>query len=407
MPTALLIGLAAAGGTALAAWLACLLDPARAWDFRPVAEDEPPACAPAAWPPAAVVVPAHDEADVLPLALPALLAQDYPGEWSVVLVDDRSADGTGEVARALGEAAAAAPGGSPGRLEVLTGAPLPGGWAGKVHALAQGAERAAALEPRPAYLLLTDADIRHAPGSLRALVAEAERDGLVLTSRMARLNCSSPAERLLVPPFVLFFNLLYPMRRVNDPRSRAYGAAGGCVLVRLDALEAADGMRAIRGEIIDDVNLARAIKRDGAGPGGGGTAIRLALSRRDVVSLRAYTTVGPAWRMVRRTAFTQLRHSWALLALTALGLALLFALPVALVPAGAAVAATGRPGWGAALAALGAVVWAATAVVYRPATRFYGLAPWWALTLPLAGVLYGGMTLDSGRQHLLGRHRVW
>ena len=406
MPTALLIGLAAAGGTALATWLACLLDPARAWDFRPVAEDEPPAPAPPAWPRVAVVVPAHDEADVLPRALPALLAQDYPGAWGVVLVDDRSRDGTGEVARALGEAAAAAPGGAAGRLEVLAGAPLPDGWAGKVDAIAQGVERVAALDLPPAYVLLTDADIRHAPGSLRALVAEAERDGLALTSRMARLHCASAMERLLVPPFVLFFNLLYPMRRVNDPRSRFYGAAGGCVLVRLDALAAAGGMAAIRGEIIDDVNLARAVQGQ-VRRGAPGRPIRLALSRSQVTSLRAYTTLGPAWRMVRRTAFTQLRHSWALLALTVFGLALLFALPVALVPLGAAVAATGEPAWGTALTVLGAAGWGATALVHRPATRFYGLAWWWALTLPVAGVLYGGMTLDSGRRHLLGHHRAW
>ena len=218
---------------------------------------------------------------------------------------------------------------------------------------------------------------------------------------MARVHCASPVERLLVPPFVLFFNLLYPMRRSNDRRSRVAGAAGGCILVRLDALQAAGGMAAIRGEVIDDVNLARAVKRATPAP------IRLALSRGDVTSLRTYTSLGPVWRMVRRTAFTQLYHSYPLLALTVLGLGLLFALPVALVPLGAAVAATGEGAWGAALTALGAAGWSATAAVYRPATRFFGLPAWHALTLPLAGLLYGGMTLDSGRQHLLGRRRVW
>jgi hopene-associated glycosyltransferase HpnB len=396
--SALLSALATAGATALVAWLACLADPARAWSFRPVAEDAPPPPSPPAWPSVRIVVPARDESAVLPETLPALLAQAYAGEWAVVLVDDRSVDGTAAVARALGAAA----GTGAGRLAVVTGAPLPAGWAGKVWALAQGVETAGACD----YVLLTDADIRHTPGSLARLVAESEADGLALNSRMALLRCVSAAERLLVPPFVLFFNLLYPMRRVNDPASRVAAAAGGCVLVRRDALVAAGGLVAIRGEVIDDVNLGRALKGP-ARRGAPGRPIRLQLSRSDVVSVRPYRTVGPIWRMVRRTAFTELRHSYALLAVTVAGLAVLFALPPALVPVGAVVAATGRPGWGATLAALGAAGWLATAAVAWRATRFFGLAPGWALALPLAGVLYGGMTLDSGRLHLLGRRRAW
>ena len=422
MSSTLLSALAVAGATALAAWLACLTDPARAWSFRPIAEAAPPPPPPIRWPSVRIVVPARDESAVLPATLPALLAQEYPGEWAVVLVDDRSADGTAEVARALAAAAgvtaatprATATWAGPAPLEIVTGAPLPAGWAGKVWALAQGVEAAGACD----YLLLTDADIRHAPGSLARLVAESEADGLALNSRMARLRCESAAERLLVPPFVLFFNLLYPMRRVNDPASRAAAAAGGCVLLRRDALAAAGGLAAIRGEIIDDVNLGRALKgpvRRGTrgwrgAPGRAaapGRPIRLQLSRSDVVSVRPYRTVGPIWRMVRRTAFTELRHSYVLLAFAVAGLVLLFALPPALVPVGAAAAATGQPGWGAALAGLGAAGWLATAAVAWRATRFFGLVPGWALTLPLAGVLYGGMTLDSGLVHLLGRRRAW
>ncbi len=394
MPTALLIALAAAGGTALAAWLACLCDPACAWDFRPVAEDADAAPAPAVWPAVCIVVPARNEATVLPSTLPALLAQDYPGAWGIVLVDDRSDDGTAELAQRLGHEA-----GRGERLRVLAGAPLPDGWAGKVWAMAQGVEAAGASGAAPRYVLLTDADIRHVPGSLARLVAESEQDGLALNSRMALLRCVSRAEQLLVPPFVLFFNLLYPLRRVNDPRSRAAAAAGGCVLVRADALARAGGLQAIRGEIIDDVNLGRLIKTEGV--------LRLQLSRGDVASLREYRTLGPLWHMVRRTAFTELRHSYALLAVAVAGLLLLFALPVALVPLGIAAAVAGSPVWGAALAALGAAGWLATGAVARPATRFFGLAAGWALALPLAGVLYGGMTIDSGRRHLQGRRRAW
>ncbi|HZE97050.1 MAG TPA: glycosyltransferase, partial [Planctomycetota bacterium] len=283
----MLPALLALGLVSLLGWLAVWLRPGRPWDMAPVAEDAPAPPGPPAWPSVRVVVPARNEAASLPLTLPALAAQDYPGDWRIVLVDDRSTDGTADAARSLGGA----------RTSMISGAPLPGGWAGKVWAMRQGAGGA-----DEDYLLLTDADILHAPGSLRRLVAESVAGGLGLNSRMARLHCESRAERLLIPAFVWFFNLLYPMRRVNDDRDRVAAAAGGCVLLKREALEKAGGFDSIRGEIIDDVALARRVK-------GAGAASRLSLSRADVRSLREYPTLGPIWRMVRRTAFTELRRS--------------------------------------------------------------------------------------------------
>ena len=355
-----------------------LLHPARPWDLRPTDEDHPQAADPAHWPALAVLVPARNEAEALPRTLPALLALDYPGDWRVLVVDDRSADGTGALGRRLG-------GGDP-RLTVVAGAALPAGWAGKVWALEQGRRRAAQAGPAE-LLLLTDADIRHAPGSLRRLAAEAEAGGLDLVSRMARLRCVSAAERLLIPPFVLFFFLLYPMRWANRPGGRVAAAAGGCVLVRAAALERAGGLRVIRGALIDDLALAAAVKRSGG-------AIRLALSRGGVASLRPYADVGAVWRMVRRSAFTQLRRSWALLAAVTAVLALMFLAPPAAIVAGVAGLAAGADGWPLPLAA-GLAGWAVMAAVALPAVRAFDLRPRWALTLPLAGTLYGMMTVDS------------
>jgi hopene-associated glycosyltransferase HpnB len=350
------------GALSLAGWLGILLAPWRAWDLRPVGEDgeEPPA--PSRWPDVVAVVPARDEEACLPETLPALLAQAYPGRLGVLVVDDRSSDGTAAAARAAG-------------AEVVRGAELPGGWVGKVWALEQGARAAG----EPDYLLLTDADILHAPGSLRRLVAESEAGGLALNSRMALLRAESGWERLLVPPFLLFFNLLYPMRLANDPRRRLAAAAGGCILLRRDALRAAGGFDAIRGAVIDDVALARAVKRAGG-------AIRLSVSREDVRSLRAYGSLGPLWRMVSRTAFTQLRRSWPLVGGTLAALALLFPLPILLLAC-----AVYEP----VAAALGAIAWGASSIAARPAVRHFGLGSGWSWTLPLAGTLYGAMTLDS------------
>jgi hopene-associated glycosyltransferase HpnB len=354
----LLAGLALAS---LAGWLGVLLGTSRAWDLRPVGEDEPAPPDPAEWPSAAVLVPARNEAELLPLTLRALHAQNYPGELRVVVVDDRSTDGTRDLA-------------------TVAGAERPSGWVGKVWALEQ-ARRAAG---EPDYYLLTDADIRHAPHSLRRLVAESEAGGLVLNSRMARLRCVAPAEKLLIPPFVYFFNLLYPMRRVN----RRPAAAGGCMLVRRDALEATGGFEAIRNRVIDDVSLARAIAPHGP--------IRLAISRSDVESLRAHD-LRDIWRMVRRTAFTELRHSWGLLALTVALLLLLFAVPPVLTIVGFA---TGNLLAGSSAAA----AWGLMTALYVPTIRYFRLSPAWTLTLPLAGCLYGAMTVDSAAR---ARQGAW
>jgi hopene-associated glycosyltransferase HpnB len=378
---ALAVAAVAAEALAFAAWLGVLFARARAWSLHPIAEDEP-APEPAVWPGVHVLVPARDEAESLPQTLPALLGQDYPGRWRVILVDDRSEDGTADVATAVA--------GGDARLTVLDGGQLPPGWVGKVWALEQGVEESARDPQRPDYLLLTDADIRHAPGSLRRLVAESEAGGLALNSRMARLRCVTGPERLLIPPFVYFFNLLYPMRYVNDLRSRVAAAAGGCMLLRRTALERAGGLTSIRGEIIDDVNLARHVKRLGK-------PIRLSVSRSDVVSLREYGSVAAVWRMVRRTAFDELRYSWALLAATLVALAVLFLAPPAAVAGGAVAAALGAaPAWSSAVGLLGLAAWGAATVAFLPTVWYFGLRPWWSLTLPLAGLLYGGMTLDSG-----------
>ena len=209
MPDILLAIGGAVGAISLLSWIVVALRPGRAWDCRPVAEDEPAPPDPRSWPSVCILIPARNEAAMLPRTLPALLAQNYPGQWRVVVVDDRSTDGCAEAAASTGD----------GRVSLLRGAALPEGWAGKVWAMQQGA--AASTE---GYLFLTDADILHAPGSLRRLVAESEAGSLALNSRMARLRCESSAERLLIPAFVWFFGLLYPMRRVNRPSSFTCGS---------------------------------------------------------------------------------------------------------------------------------------------------------------------------------------
>jgi hopene-associated glycosyltransferase HpnB len=346
---------------------------------------------PAAWPLVVAVVPARDEADVIPGTLPTLLNQRYPGELTVLLVDDESSDGTRRVAEEL--AAGPAPGAGPvGRLHVLKGEPTPPGWAGKVWAMAQGLRATGDAE----YVLFTDADIGYAPGAVSSLVRSAIADDRVLVSQMALLRTDNFAERLLIPAFVYFFAQLYPFRRVNRRGGRTAAAAGGCMLVSRKALEDAGGLEPIRDARIDDVALGGLLKRAGGRCWLGFTT--------DVRSLRRYDGVGEIWDMVARSAYTQLRYSPLLLAGTVLGMIVLYLLPVVAIAVGLAQLASGGSSW---LAIAGLASWAIMAGSYLPVLRLYRLSPAWALCLPLIGVLYTAMTVSSALRHRAGRGGEW
>lgn len=359
----------------LLAWLVLLLGRGRWWAARVDDSDAARLPEPLLWPSVAVLVPARDEAATVGEVARAMLAQDYPGDFRLIVVDDRSTDGTGEVLRSIADP----------RLAVLTGGPREPGWTGKLWALQQ-ARRAEG--GRAEYLLLTDADIRHAPDSLRRLVQRAEARRLDLVSLMAKLRCESPAERWTVPAFVHFFAMLYPFAWSNDPKRRTAAAAGGCVLLRRVALEARGGFAPIRGEIIDDCALAKLIKR-----GGGRTW--LGLTER-AASLRAYEDFSTLRAMVARTAYAQLRYSPLALAGSLAGLSLVFLAPplLALFAGGLA-------------QLLGLLAWAVMAATFVPMLRRYG-QPWWrAVALPAVAALYLRWTLDSALAHRRGRGGLW
>ncbi|GAA2347969.1 glycosyltransferase [Streptomyces cuspidosporus] len=337
------------------------------------------------WPSVAVVVPARDEAAVLPMSLPSLLAQDYPGPVEIFLVDDGSTDGTGKLARALAEEH----GGPP--LTVDSPGEPPPGWTGKLWAVRHGMTLAAA-RPDTEYLLLTDADIAHEPDSLRELVRAARGSGLDVVSQMARLRVVTVWERLIVPAFVYFFAQLYPFRWVNRAGARTAAAAGGCVLLRREAAERARVPEAIRHAVIDDVALARAVKRSGG-------RIWLGLADR-VDSVRPYPRLGELWRMVSRSAYAQLRHQPLLLVAAVAGLALVYLVPPAALGAGLV---EGRPG----LWAAGGGAWALMAATYVPMLRYYRQTLWLAPLLPVTALLYLLMTVDSAVRHCQGRGAAW
>jgi hopene-associated glycosyltransferase HpnB len=367
------------GAISLAAWVYLLLFRGLFWLMRERDDRNLPP-EPAAWPAVVAVVPARNEADVIERSVASHLAQDYPGDFRLILVDDNSDDGTGQVAA---EAAARTGGG--GRLTVITGQPLARGWTGKLWAVSQGVEAASATTP--IYLWITDADIAHEPKTLRRLVARAEAERLTLVSLMARLQTGTWAERLLIPAFVFFFDMLFPFGLVNDPKNKLAAAAGGCMLVRREALEAAGGIASIRGEIIDDCALGARLKAQGP--------IWLGLTRTSV-SLRPYGSLGDIGRMISRSAYAQLGYSPWLLAGTLAGMGIVYLASPLL-----AVFSSGYARW------LGVGAWVLMTAAFQPMLRYYRLSPLWGLALPLIGALYTLFTVRSAIDVWRGKGGMW
>ncbi len=368
---------------ACAAWTFALLLRGGFWRAGE-RDDEAPAAtsAPVAWPRVVAVMPARNEAEVIAAALASLLRQDYPGAFDIVVVDDHSNDGTAAIAR---EAAASA--GMAARLTVLSAPALPESWTGKLWAMHCGTQHVAALPEQPDFMLFTDADIGYAPETLTALVVRARRDGLVLASLMAKLHCESFAERALIPAFIFFFRMLYPFAWVNRPGNATAAAAGGCMLVQRQALQAAGGIAAVRGHLIDDCALGRLMKAQGP--------IWLGLTTR-ARSLRVFRSVGEIRAMISRSAYAQLRYSPWLLLGTVLAIAVTCLAPPLLV-----VRATGATRW------LALAAWAEMALALQPTLRFYGLSRWWGVAMPAIAGAYLAFTLDSALQHWRGRGGMW
>ena len=368
-----------ASSIALAVWLYLLL--ARGAFWRCAERDDWEPAELAAWPGVTAVVPARNEAEGIAACIGSLLQQDYRGPWKVILVDDDSSDGTADIARR------AAVAGTGERLRVVTSKGLPAGWTGKLWAEKQGIDAATALPQPPDYLLLTDADIVHAPDSVTRLVAHAEAKKLVLTSLMVKLRCVSFAERANIPAFIFFFQMLYPFSAVNRPQSPVAAAAGGCMLVRADALREAGGIEVIRGALIDDCALAKALKSHGP--------IWLGLTER-VRSIRPYPALADIRRMVVRSAYAQLRYSPLLLLGTVAGMVLTYLVPPLMAIFGSGAARV-----------IGLATWLLMFIAYQPTLRFYRLSPLWGIALPAIALQYLLFTLDSAYQYVRGRGGSW
>ena len=351
------------------------------------------------YPKIAAVIPARNEAEVIATSVKSLLNQDYPGELCLWVVDDQSEDGTATIVQDLAQSEDLP---AKRSLRILPGQPLPPGWTGKLWALEQGTQRAIQAQAPdfvPDYLWLTDADIAHAPHSLRQLVQKAGQTKalpVALVSLMVQLRCQSFWEKLLIPAFIFFFQKLYPFPWVNDPQKSVSAAAGGCILLQRSALERIGGIAALKEALIDDCTLATQVK---CGEGKPYTPIWIGLSQ-DTISLRAYDRLDSIWAMVTRTAYTQLNYSPLLLLGTVFGMTLVYLMA----PIGLAYGLI-QGQWK--ITILGLCLWGLMTIAYYPTVKIYKLSVLWAMSLPLVAFLYTLMTMDSARQHWLGKGGAW
>ena len=360
----------AAAALAACAWIYLVLFHGRFWRVSPLLAVPPaPKCTDAR---VAVVIPARNEAATIGRVVRSLAAQDWPGPLHICVVDDNSSDATADLARQAGGEA----------VTVIHAPPLPSGWTGKLWALSRGVEQA--MQSRLDYLLFTDADVEHSHDSVRGLIGRAQTGGFDIVSVMVKLHCVSFAERLLIPAFVFFFFMLYPPAWIARRDRRTAGAAGGCVLIRPEALERIGGIQSIRGELIDDCALAAAVKRSGG-------AVWLGLSH-ETRSIRPYPAFADIRDMIARTAFTQLRYSTLLLLGTVMGMCLLYVVPVAGALAGSL---------------FGLAAWVIMTAGYAPMIRFYGQPLWTTLLLPIAGLFYTFATVESAVRYWSGRGGAW
>ena len=345
-------------------------------------DDLAPTSGLSAWPTIAVVVPARDEAAGVADCVTSILGQPYPGELSMILIDDQSQDGTAQIAS---EAAATI--GASERLTVLSGRPLPSGWTGKLWAVKQGLSLVESRPAPPDYVLLTDADIVYSGDVVMRLAARAESEQLAMTSVMATLRCESFAEKYLIPAFIFFFNMLYPFSWVRDRNSTTAAAAGGCILARWDALRNSGGIDAIRGSLIDDCALGARLKTQGP--------VWLGFSQ-NVRSVRASDTVAEVGHMISRSAYAQLHYSLALLIGVIVAMTIVFLAPVAITAFGHDLSRE-----------CAAVAWLLMALAFQPTLRYYKQSALWGLALPAIALAYMVFTINSAVQHFQGRGGMW
>lgn len=345
--------------------------------------------APADAPAVAAVVAARDEEREVRAAVASIAAQEYP-DLVVRVVDDQSTDRTGTILDEL-----AADPAYRGRLRIIHGAERPAGWVGKTWAVQQGAADAGDSAP---WLWFVDGDMVLHPRALATAIAEAQRTGADLVSFLPRADCRGFWQGATALMLTQLLTHVYPIAHVNDPARPDALAAGGFLLIRRSTYERIGGHAAVRGEIVEDIQLARRVKVSG-----GRITLRAAP---ELASTHMYGTLGEIWRGLRKNAYAGMEYRFhAYLTGAIVSLAMAWAPPLALAMGGLIAWFGARPTPAVAFAALGigALGWIAQALASAPFILFLRLRPWLAFSLPAGISLYVAIATSSVWHYHRGR----
>ncbi|WP_346771185.1 glycosyltransferase [Commensalibacter oyaizuii] len=338
------------------------------------------------WPDVYIIVPARDEAKTIEQVTLSLLQQDYLGKYQILVVDDDSQDGTGDIVHRCRQDLSED---QQGKLTVICTPPRPSGWSGKLWALSHGIDYIERqYKPENAYFFFTDADIVHEPSHLATLVDKAETDQLDQVSEMVQLRCQSFFERAFIPAFVYFFCMLYPFSKVNKSSTSIAAGAGGTVLIRQYALAKIGGISALKTALIDDVTLASLVKKSGG-------KIYLGHSRL-ARSLRTYERITDVWDMITRTAYVQLRYSLFWLLLTICLMSMMWFFPFIHIFTINGIARK-----------IAMATYFISILSFIPTLSRFGISFLWIFALPAIALFYLTATIGSALNYYRGKGMMW
>jgi len=351
-------------------WLAILFLPWRPWSIRETLDADSVFLS-LDLSNVTVLIPARNEAETIQQTLTSLKAQGQ--NLNIILVDDQSSDNTIEKALSV----------DCENLQIIQGKPLEAGWCGKLWALEQGRQNISTK-----YILLLDADITLKPSLISTVLKKVTEENLQMLSLMAFLKMETSWERFLMPAFIFFFKLLYPFNLANRHGNSFSAAAGSFILLENKVLKELGGFTCIKNALIDDCSLAAQIKKAGYRCWTGLT--------HSAKSIRSYDDLKTIWKMVTRTAYTQLFYSPLLLILCTILMFVAFILPLYIL-----FTSTGT------IMFIASITLLIQFLCYLPTINYYSLPLYLVITLPLAGALYLIMTWHSAYEYYFASGATW
>ena len=331
----------------------------------------------------AVVVPARDENGNIGECLDSLIAQQYP-RLAIVVVDDDSSDDTAAIVRRFAA--------RDRRVVLMQSPPLPPGWTGKVNACAAGAR---AVADAAQWLCFIDADMHAEPALIASAVATAAHDGIDLLTLAPRQELKSFAERLILPCGLFLLSFSQNLAKKQSPDSDDAVATGQFMLIRREAYDDVGGHAAVSRSIIEDIDLARLMKRRGHRV--------LMQDGRALFSTRMYSGWTTLWPGIAKNLVDMLGGPAATIATVVIALTLAWA--TVLLPA-VDLAGCIRGGTDACLAAVPALIGSAAAFgLHIAGTTYFRIPLGYGLLFPLGYTAGALIALDSLRWRMIGRVR--